>query len=77
MDIQCHHQTKVSLINLKVQVPKNYTGCVCKKSRTLMCIVIIILLLVERMSNNVNSFSIVFKMANHITIYTYDIEQHN
>ena len=75
MGSQCHHQTKVSLTNLKVDLKKNYwyTGCGCRKT----LITILLLVLLERVLSHVKSFFIVFKMSNHRSIYTNDIAQHN
>ena len=71
MGIQSHHQTKASLTNLEVHLQKNYTGC----RKTL--IIILPLLLLERILFDVKSFSIVFKMSSHISIYINEIAQHN
>ena len=75
MGSQCHHQTKVSLTNLKVDLKKNYwyTGCGCRKT----LITILLLVLLERVPSDVKSFFIVFKTSNHRSIYTNDIAQHN
>ena len=75
MGCQCHHQTKVSLTNLKVDLKKNYwyTGCGCRKTM----ITILLLVLLERVPSHVKSFFIVFKTSNHRSIYTNEIAQHN
>ena len=75
MGSQRHHQTKVSLTNLKVDLKKNYwyTGYGCSKT----LITILLLVLLERVPSHVKSFFIVFKTSNHRSIYTNDIAQHN
>ena len=76
MGIERHHQTKVSLINLEVQVQVQKNCTDCKKSHTPMFLLGKNLLLVA-MCYHAKSFSIVFKMPEHIAIYTNNIAQHN
>ena len=75
MGSQHHHQTKVSLTNLKVHLKKNYwyTGCGCRKT----LITILLLVLVEKVQSDVKSFFSVFNTSNHISIYSDEIAQHN
>ena len=75
MGSQCHHQTKVSLTNLKVHLKKKYwyISCGCRKT----LITILLLVLVKKVPSHVKSFFIVFKTSNHISIYSNQIAQHN
>ena len=75
MGSQRHHQTKVSLTNLKVHLKKNYwyTGCDCRKT----LITILLLVLVEKVLSDVKSFFSMFKTLNHISIHSNEIAQHN